>query len=73
MTVDQWHASPSRPPDATTDSATGEVRLRVALFQFDSLQGTIDLVFTRLEAAELYILLARALNGSGFSAAGRLA
>ncbi|MCD9141079.1 hypothetical protein [Streptomyces albireticuli] len=73
MTVDQWHASPSRQADATTDSATGEVRLPVALFQFESLQGTVDLVLTRLEAVKLYLLLARVLSGSGFVAPGRLA
>lgn len=73
MTVDQWHASPSRQADATADSATGEVRLPVALFRFDSLQGTVDLVLTRPEVAELYMLLNRALGASGSGAAGRLA
>ncbi|MGA5129793.1 hypothetical protein ACPCTO_08305 [Streptomyces olivoreticuli] len=72
-TVDRWHASPARQASATADSGTGEVRVPLALFQFDQLKGTAELVLTRLEAVELYTALACMLGGTGRAGAGRLA
>ncbi|KJY43684.1 hypothetical protein VR41_01955 [Streptomyces sp. NRRL B-1568] len=59
--VDRWHASPQRAEAATGNPATGEVRVPLALFRLDQPRGSVDLVLSRVEAAELYSALGRLL------------
>ncbi|MEU2868181.1 hypothetical protein ABZ769_03110 [Streptomyces olivoreticuli] len=57
--VDQWHASPCRDASPTIDDSTGEIRVPLALFQLDQLQGPVELVLSRVEAVEMYKSLSR--------------
>ncbi|MYX16836.1 hypothetical protein GTY67_26165 [Streptomyces sp. SID8374] len=53
MSVMTWHASPQRAALPTGDPTTGEVRVPVALYDLDRLQGEVQLVLSRSEAEAL--------------------
>ncbi|MEU1673398.1 hypothetical protein ABZ752_15375 [Streptomyces roseifaciens] len=63
--VEQWHASPDRAATPVSDERTGEVRVPLALFHFDQLKGSAELVLTRMEGQRLYYELGCALGLTG--------
>jgi len=56
------HASTRRGEPPSTDAATGEVRVPIALYALDEHRGDTDLVMARSEAARLFNELAQALG-----------
>ncbi|GAB2806967.1 hypothetical protein [Streptomyces daliensis] len=57
-----WHASPQDGAVATTDSATGEIRIPLSLHKIDDHQGDAPLVLSRVEAELLHAALSRLLT-----------
>ncbi|MFD6798520.1 hypothetical protein [Streptomyces cyaneofuscatus] len=64
MSVMTWHASPQRAALPTGDPTTGEVRIPVALYDLDRLQGEVQLVLSRSEAEALRDRLDMLLAGT---------
>lgn len=60
----KWHASPSRTAAASHDRATGEVRIRLALYELDEHRGDVSLVLSRVEADALRTALDDMLPGA---------
>ncbi|MGW7517501.1 hypothetical protein ACWGJ2_18120 [Streptomyces sp. NPDC054796] len=56
-----WHASPQDGAVATTDTATGEIRIPLSLYKIDGHQGDAPLVLSRVEADLLHAALSRLL------------
>lgn len=58
MSATASHASPQRATLPTGDHITGEVRVPLALYSVDQVQGHVPLVLSRREAEELLTRLA---------------
>ncbi len=56
------HASTCRNEPHTIDSATGEIRVPLALYAVDEYRGTVDLVLSRADGASLLASLVEALG-----------
>lgn len=61
MSMSALHASLARGEVPTCDARTGEIRIPLALYSLDELQGQPDLVLSRGEAESLFAHLRAAL------------
>ncbi|MFD3521644.1 hypothetical protein [Streptomyces sp. NPDC058653] len=61
MSATASHASPQRAVLPTGDHITGEVRVPLALYSVDRVQGHVPLVLSRREAEDLLARLAELL------------